>query len=127
LGIQRRDLRREENRESSSSEAARPRRKRPDLPDAGIVGAFGRVTTMTTLPADEDYARAVLAIFQAEKVRARQCLRIADVKAAFVARNMGRPADFEAALEYAIGQGWMAPALDMLRLTASGADEMHTV
>ena len=82
---------------------------------------------MTTLPADDDYARAVLAIFQARNVRARQCLRVGDVKAAFLVQNMGRPADFEAALDYATSQGWLALGFGMLRLTAPGAEEMPTV
>ena len=40
---------------------------------------------------------------------------------------MGRLADFDAALQYATSRGWLALALDMVRLTAPGADEMQTV
>ncbi len=82
---------------------------------------------MTTLPADEDYARAVLSIFQARRIRARQSLRVGEVRAAFLRKNMGRLADFEAALQFATSRGWLALALDMLRLTPPGADEMQTV
>ncbi len=82
---------------------------------------------MARLPADEDYARALLSIFQAKNIRARQSLRIGEVKAAFLRRNMGRLADFDAALQYAMSQGWLGLAFDMLRLTAPGAEEMQTV
>jgi hypothetical protein len=82
---------------------------------------------MATLPADEDYARAVLAIFRARKVHERESLRVGDVEAAFLLQNMGRPADFEAALDYATSQGWLARALDRVRLMAPGAEEMETV
>jgi hypothetical protein len=82
---------------------------------------------MTSLPADEDYARAVLSIFQARRIRARQSLRVGEVRAAFLRKNMGRLADFEAALQFATSHGWLAPALDMIRLTGPGADEMQTV
>jgi len=82
---------------------------------------------MARLPADEDYARALLSIFQAKNIRARQSLRIGEVKAAFLRRNMGRLADFDAALQYAMSQGWLGLAFDMIRLTAPGADEMQTV
>ena len=82
---------------------------------------------MARLPADEDYARALLSIFLAKHVRARQSLRIGEVRAAFLLRNLGRLADFDAALRYAISQGWLGLALDMIRLTAPGAEEMQTV
>ena len=82
---------------------------------------------MATLPADEDYARAVLAIFSASKAHVRQSLRLSDVEAAFLRQNMGRPADFEAALEYATSQGWLARTLDRVRLMGPGEDEMQTV
>jgi hypothetical protein len=82
---------------------------------------------MASLPADEDYARAVLWIFQARRIQARQSLRVAEVRAAFLRRNMGRLADFEAALQFATSRGWLALALDMIRLTAPGAEEMETV
>ncbi len=82
---------------------------------------------MTCLPADEDYARAVLSIFKARRIRARQSLRLGEVRRDFLLKNMGRLADFEAALQFATSRGWLALALDMLRLTPPGAEEMQTV
>ncbi len=78
-------------------------------------------------PGDEDYARAVLSIFQARGVRPRQSLRVGEVKTAFVSHNMGRAADFDAAIEYAESQGWLSVAFDYIRLTVPGDEEMHTV
>ena len=40
---------------------------------------------------------------------------------------MGRLADFEAALQFATSCGWLALALDWIRLTPPGAEEMQTV
>jgi hypothetical protein len=82
---------------------------------------------MASLPADEDYARSVLAIFGLRNVRARESLALRDVEAAFLHENMGRPAEFEAALLHATSQGWLTRALDRLRLTTLGAEEMRTV
>jgi hypothetical protein len=82
---------------------------------------------MASLPADEDYARSLLAIFGLRRVRARESLPLPDVEAAFLTENMGRPADLEAALLYATSQGWLARVLDRVRLTTLGAEEMHTV
>jgi hypothetical protein len=82
---------------------------------------------MASLPADEDYARALLSIFKARKVRPRQTLRLSEVRAVFIRMNMGRLADFEAALQYALSRGWLGLALDMIRLTVPGADEMQSV
>jgi len=82
---------------------------------------------MARLPADEDYARALLSIFKAKNIRARQSLRLSEARAAFLFDNMGRLADFEAALQYALIRGWLALALDMIRLTAPGAEELQTV
>ena len=79
---------------------------------------------MARLPADEDYARALLSIFRARKLRARQSLRLSDAKAAFLFQNMGRAADFDAALDYARSLGWLSIDLNMLRLTSPGAEEM---
>ena len=56
---------------------------------------------MAILPADEDYARALLAIFKAKKIGVRQTLRLREARAAFLFQNMGRLADFDAALQYA--------------------------
>jgi len=81
------------------------------------------VATVTTLPADEDYARALLTIFTAKGVRARQSLRAREVETAFLAGNMGRRDDFGAALQYATDQGWLTPSLGAIRLTAAGAEE----
>ena len=78
---------------------------------------------MTTLPADEDYARALLTIFAAKGVRARQSLRARDVETAFLTGNMGRRFDFGAALQYATDQGWLTQFPGVIRLTAAGADE----
>ena len=72
---------------------------------------------MASLPADKDYARSVLAIFGLKNVRARESLPLNDIEAAFLVQNMGRPADLEAALLYATSQGWLARALDRVRLT----------
>ncbi len=82
---------------------------------------------MPTLPADEDYARALLSIFQSERLKARQSLRESDVRKAFLAGGMGKPFDFEAALDYAIRQGWLWRGLGSLRLTSPGDEEMLTI
>lgn len=82
---------------------------------------------MASLPADEDYARSVLAIFGLKNVRARESLPLDDIEAAFLDQNMGRPADFDAALLHATSQGWLSRALDRVRLTTLGAEEMHTI
>jgi hypothetical protein len=82
---------------------------------------------MGTLPADEDYARSVLAIFGSKNVRPRESLSLGDVRAAFLIRNMGRPADLDAALDHAASEGWLMRSLDRVRLTVLGAEEMRTV
>jgi hypothetical protein len=79
---------------------------------------------MAILPADEDYAKAVLTIFRARDVRAGQSLRARQVSADFLAGNMGRAADYEAALRYAADQGWLTIELEMIRLTKAGFAEM---
>jgi hypothetical protein len=94
---------------------------------SGFSEAGGRVPTMASLPADEDYARSVLAIFGARRVRPRESLAAGDVKAAFLVQNMGSPADFEAALQHAASEGWLMRSLDRIRLTTLGADEMQTI
>jgi hypothetical protein len=78
-------------------------------------------------PADEDYARSVLAIFGARGVRQQESLAEGDLKAAFLVQNMGRPSDFKAALEHAASEGWLTRSLDRIRLTTLGAEEMRTV
>jgi hypothetical protein len=82
---------------------------------------------MASLPADEDYARSVLAIFGARGVRPRESLAVGDVKAGFLVQNMGSPADFEAAVQHATSEGWLTRSLDWIRLTTLGAEEMHTI
>jgi hypothetical protein len=82
---------------------------------------------MPTLPADEDYARALLSILGGRNLRPLQSLRRDEVKSTFLARNMGRPYDFEAALDYAISRGWLCAGFDHIRLTSRGDDEMQTI
>ena len=82
---------------------------------------------MPTLPADEDYARALLSILGERNLRPMQSLRRDEVKSTFLARNMGRPYDFEAALDYAISRGWLWAGFDHVRLTGRGDDEMQTI
>lgn len=82
---------------------------------------------MASLPADEDYARSVLAVFALKHVRPRESLARGEAEAEFQAQNMGSRADFEAALAYAASEGWLTGALDRLRLTTQGAEEMGTV
>jgi hypothetical protein len=82
---------------------------------------------MASLPADEDYARSVLAIFSLKNVRPRESLAVSDAKAAFLVQNMGRQADFEAALKHAASVGWLTRSLDWIRLTTLGGEEMRTV
>ncbi|MGO8797619.1 MAG: hypothetical protein ACLQE9_11200 [Roseiarcus sp.] len=78
---------------------------------------------MTTLPADEDYAKAILAIFQARGVRPRQTLNAEQVESEFVARHMGRRPDYEAGLDYAMDRHWLTLELNAIRLTEAGRDE----
>jgi hypothetical protein len=82
---------------------------------------------MASLPADEDYARSVLAIFGTWNVRPRESLALGDLKGAFLLQNMGSPADLEAALQHAAAEGWLTRSLDRIRLTTLGAEEMQTV
>lgn len=79
---------------------------------------------MSKIPADEDYARALLTIFADRRVRVRQCLPVHEVETAFLTGNMGRRFDFDAALQYATEQGWLTPLLGAIRLTAPGAEEL---
>ncbi len=79
---------------------------------------------MATLPADEDYAKAILTIFRSKDVRAGQSLRASQVSGEFLARNMGRAADYEAGLQYSADQGWLTLELEMIRLTKPGYAEM---
>lgn len=79
---------------------------------------------MVRLPADEDYARALLSIFKLKRMGARQSLRLTDARTTFLGENMGRSSDFDAALDYAKSLGWLSIDLDRVRLTAPGAEEM---
>jgi len=76
------------------------------------------------LPADEDYARALLLIFAEARARPGQTLSGDRVREDFVERNLGRTTDYEAALAHAVERGWLKIALDRLRLTAAGFAEL---
>ncbi len=82
---------------------------------------------MAKLPADEDYARALLSILQAKHIAVRQSMRIGEAREAFLRHNMGRPFDFDAALEYAESQNWLRAGFGTMRLTGVGDEEMQTV
>ena len=75
---------------------------------------------MATLPADEDYARSVLTIFRGRRVQAKQSLKSTQVKAEFLSHNLGRAPDYDAAVEYALEQGWITLQLGLIRLTEAG-------
>jgi hypothetical protein len=79
---------------------------------------------MTTLPADEDYARALMTIFATEGARAGQSLSDVALGRSFGERNFGAVSDYRAAMAYAIEQGWLTPTLDRIRLTPAGFDEL---
>ena len=76
------------------------------------------------LPADEDYARALMALFAAAGTRPGESLPAGRIGHDFVERNFGRAADYEAALAHAVERGWVKIALDRLRLTPAGFDEL---
>ena len=76
------------------------------------------------LPADEDYAMGLLTIFTAHAVRPGQSLRASEVSREFLRRNLGRPYDYQAALDYSEARGWLRREWDWLRLTGGGFDEM---
>jgi hypothetical protein len=79
---------------------------------------------MTTLPADWDYAKALLSIFDHARIRPGQSLRAGDVQLLFQSRNMGRENDYRAALEYSLDLGWLASEWGRLRLTKAGFEEI---
>jgi hypothetical protein len=114
-----RNERRERQEGRCAPEEASSREALTSAPAGGSI--------MASLPADEDYARSVLAIFVLKHVRARESLGYGDVEAEFLAQNMGGRADFEAALAHAASEGWLTRALDRIRLTTLGAEEMRTV
>ena len=72
------------------------------------------------LPADEDYARALMALFAAAGTRPGESLPAGRIGHDFVERNF---ADYEAALAHAVERGWVKIALDRLRLTPAGFAE----
>ena len=74
----------------------------------------------TALPANEDYAKAILSIFGARGVGPGQTLSEKLVSDTFQARRMGRPVDYRDALQYAVDRKWLTLQLDMLRLTPAG-------
>jgi hypothetical protein len=76
------------------------------------------------LPADEDYARALLTLFAAAGTRPGESLSAVRIGHDFNKRNFGRVPDFEAALAHAVERGWVTVALDRLRLTPSGFAEL---
>jgi hypothetical protein len=76
------------------------------------------------LPADEDYARALMALFAAAGTRPGESLPAGRIGQDFVERNFGRAADYDAALAHAVEHGWVKIALDRLRLTPSGFAEL---
>ena len=75
------------------------------------------------LPADEDYARALMALFAAAGTRPGESLPAGRIGSEFVERNFGRAEDYQAALAHAVERGWVKVALDRLRLTSAGFAE----
>jgi hypothetical protein len=94
------------------------------MPRGGGVFPNLEATTMATLPADEDYARSVLTIFRGRRVQAKQSLKSTQVKAEFLSHNLGRAPDYDAAVEYALEQGWITLQLGLIRLTEAGFAEL---
>jgi hypothetical protein len=74
----------------------------------------------TALPANEDYAKAILSIFSSSHVRSGQTLKADRVREAFQAGRMGRPIDYEDALQYAVDHNWLMVQAGMIRLTSAG-------
>jgi hypothetical protein len=79
---------------------------------------------MSVLPADEDYARAILSLFALKARRPGQSIAARDVEADFLSRNMGRLFDYEAGLHFALEQNWLRLDCQMIRLSAAGFDEI---
>ena len=79
---------------------------------------------MRTLPADEDYARALMTIFAAHGVRAGQSLADAALGRVFGERNYGDHSDYRAALDYALDCGWLTLTFERFRLTPAGFNEL---
>jgi len=82
---------------------------------------------MTTAPAPEQSARAILGIFKSQNCIAGDPLRTDFIKAQFL-QNHGSEADYAAGLLYAEDSDWVEVGLvprdmqphDMLKLTAAG-------
>jgi hypothetical protein len=74
----------------------------------------------TALPANEDYAKAILSIFGARHIGPGQTLSEKLVSETFQARKMGRPVDYDDALQYAVERKWLTLQFGMVRLTAAG-------
>jgi len=117
-------------RSTTKTSGERIRRTLPETIRRGLTsGVIGdpnhdrgeRATTM--LPADEDYARALLALFAAAGTRPGESLPAGRIGHDFVERNFGRAADYEAALAHAVERGGVKIALDRLRLTPAGFAE----
>jgi len=79
---------------------------------------------MPMLPADDDYAHSVLTIFRFRRLRARQTLRLEDVRADFLLRRYGYEFDFSAGLDFAVESGWLTREGDRLRLSERGDAEV---
>jgi hypothetical protein len=76
------------------------------------------------LPADEDYARALMALFAAAGARPGESLPAGQTARDFAERDFGRAEDYEAALAHAIERGWVKITIDRLRLTPAGFAEI---
>jgi hypothetical protein len=76
------------------------------------------------LPADEDYARALMALFAAAGARPGESLPADQIARDFALRNFGRAEDYEAAVAHAIARGWVKIAIGRLRLTPAGFAEI---
>ena len=79
---------------------------------------------MARLPADEDYARALMTLFSAARAHSGETLAERSARREFLARNFGRDGDFDAALDYAEAIGWVTVAWERIRLTRAGEGEM---
>lgn len=78
----------------------------------------------TALPANEDYAKAILSIFSASRIGPGQTLSEKRVSEIFQAQRMGRPVDYQDALQYALERKWLILQLGMVRLTAMGFSQI---
>jgi hypothetical protein len=85
------------------------------------VGCEGECFGMTTSPAPEQSATAILDIFKSQNCIAGDPLKISYVKAQFL-ENHGSVAQYDAGLMYAEDNGWLevSPGRDMFTLTDVG-------